>query len=83
MEYTTRIAPSPTGFAHIGTLRTALFNYYAARASGGNFRLRIDDTDLKRSDKKYIKPIFDALDWLELDYDKEIIYQIKRIIQYK
>ena len=53
-----RIAPSPTGYLHIGTARTALFNYIFAKKYGGKFILRIEDTDLERSDKKYEKDIF-------------------------
>lgn len=67
--YNTRFAPSPTGFAHVGNYRTAYFNYLAARATGGKFFLRIDDTDLNRSDDKYTDVIYDAMNWLGLDFD--------------
>ena len=67
--YTTRIAPSPTGMFHLGTARTAYFNYILARASGGKFILRIDDTDVARSNDAYVDVILDAMDWLGLDYD--------------
>lgn len=66
----TRIAPSPTGFLHIGTARTALFNYLFARKHGGIFVLRIEDTDLERSDKKFEKDIFEGLAWLGIDADE-------------
>jgi glutamyl-tRNA synthetase len=66
---TTRIAPSPTGYMHVGTARTALFCWLAARASGGRFILRIDDTDLDRNIDAAVQPIFDGLDWLGLDRD--------------
>ena len=66
----TRIAPSPTGFLHIGTARTALFNYLFAKKQGGAFVLRIEDTDLERSDKKFEKDIFDGLAWLGIDADE-------------
>ncbi|MDO8600877.1 MAG: glutamate--tRNA ligase [bacterium] len=65
-----RIAPSPTGPLHIGTARTALFNYLFAKKFGGHFILRIEDTDLERSDKKYEKDIFDGLAWLGIDADE-------------
>lgn len=69
MKYNTRIAPSPTGMFHLGTARTAYFNYLAARATGGRFILRIDDTDLNRNDDAAVDVIYDSLDWLGLDYD--------------
>jgi glutamyl-tRNA synthetase len=75
--YTTRIAPSPTGIAHIGTMRTAYFNWLAARASGGRFILRIDDTDAERNQPEAVQPIFDGLSWLGLDPD-EVHYQSQR-----
>ncbi len=81
MKYTTRIAPSPTGDMHIGTARTAYFNFLAARASGGKFILRIDDTDLKRNDSKYTDVILETLDWLGLDYD-QLVYQSQRFDRY-
>lgn len=65
----TRIAPSPTGYMHLGTARTAYFNWLAARATGGTFLLRIDDTDADRSDDKYLSSIYDTLSWLGFDYD--------------
>lgn len=65
-----RIAPSPTGFLHIGTARTALFNYLFAKKFDGHFILRIEDTDIKRSDKKYEKDIFDGLAWLGIEADE-------------
>lgn len=69
MGYVTRIAPSPTGLFHLGTARTAYFNWLAARASGGRFILRIDDTDAARNDEAYVNVILDAMAWLGLDYD--------------
>lgn len=65
-----RIAPSPTGPLHIGTARTALFNYLFAKRYKGKFILRIEDTDLKRSDPKYEKDIIDGLRWLGIIYDE-------------
>lgn len=67
--FITRIAPSPTGFLHLGTARTAYFNWLAARASGGRFLLRIDDTDSSRNDDAFVDVIYRALDYLGLDYD--------------
>jgi glutamyl-tRNA synthetase len=66
MTYITRMAPSPTGDFHIGSARTAYFNWLAAKASGGRFILRIDDTDLARNDDAKIAVIHDCLDWLGL-----------------
>jgi glutamyl-tRNA synthetase len=68
--YTTRIAPSPTGMMHIGTARTALFNWLVARASGGRFLLRMDDTDAERNCAEAEQPIFEGLRWLGLDWDE-------------
>ncbi len=67
--YNTRIAPSPTGDFHIGTARTAYFNWLIARSTGGRFSVRIDDTDQNRSSDEFVKPIYDSLNWLGLDYD--------------
>lgn len=69
MKYNTRIAPSPTGMMHIGTARTALFNWVVAKSSGGHFILRLDDTDTERNQPEAIQPIFDGLKWLGIEYD--------------
>ena len=74
-----RIAPSPTGFLHIGTARTALFNWLFAKKHGGEFILRIEDTDLERSDKKYEEDIINGLKWLGLDWTEEIFRQSERL----
>ncbi|MFQ6017831.1 MAG: glutamate--tRNA ligase [Kiloniellaceae bacterium] len=74
----TRFAPSPTGFLHIGGARTALFNWLYARHHGGKFRLRIEDTDRKRSTEAAINAILAGLRWLELDWDDEVVYQFPR-----
>ena len=66
----TRFAPSPTGYLHIGNLRTALFNWLIARAAGGSFILRIDDTDPERSKEEYVDAIKQDLDWLGLTWDR-------------
>ncbi len=67
---TTRFAPSPTGYIHVGNLRTALFNYMIAAKNGGTFILRIDDTDPVRSEEKYVDAIKQDLEWLGLTWDK-------------
>ena len=67
---TTRFAPSPTGFIHIGNLRTALFNWLIARKNGGQFILRIDDTDAERSKEEYVDAIKEDLEWLGLTWDR-------------
>ncbi|MGI9440180.1 MAG: glutamate--tRNA ligase [Parvibaculales bacterium] len=73
----TRFAPSPSGFLHIGGARTALFNWAFARHYGGQFLLRIEDTDRKRSTDEAIAAILDGMDWLGLEYDNTPIYQHK------
>ena len=70
-----RFAPSPTGYLHIGGARTALFNWLYAKKHKGTFLLRIEDTDTERSEKKYIDQISDALQWLGLPWDDDIVYQ--------
>ena len=67
---TTRFAPSPTGFIHVGNLRTALMNYLIARKAGGTFILRLDDTDQERSKQEYADGIMADLDWLGLHWDR-------------
>lgn len=79
---TTRIAPSPTGLFHLGTARTAYFNWLAARASGGKFILRIDDTDVARNKEEHVDLIVDTLSWLGLDYD-ELHRQSDRLDRYR
>ncbi|MFC1807490.1 glutamate--tRNA ligase [Candidatus Omnitrophota bacterium] len=78
-----RFAPSPTGFLHIGSARTALFNWLYARAQSGKFIIRIEDTDKERSDEKYLDEILGSLKWLGLDWDEDIYYQSKRLDLYK
>ena len=79
MEVVTRFAPSPTGYLHIGGVRTALFNWLYARKHNGKFKLRIEDTDLKRSTEDAKKAIINGLKWLNLDWDEDIIYQSERL----
>jgi glutamyl-tRNA synthetase len=79
----TRFAPSPTGFLHIGGLRTALFCWLYARRHAGTFVLRIEDTDLERSTDAAIQQILDGLEWAELIHDEGPFYQTKRLERYK
>jgi glutamyl-tRNA synthetase len=78
MTVTVRFAPSPTGFLHIGGARTALFNWLFARHHRGIFRLRIEDTDRKRSTSGAVSAIIDGLEWLGLEWDGEIVHQFAR-----
>lgn len=78
-----RFAPSPTGFLHIGSVRTALFNYLFAKHNNGKFLLRIEDTDMERSSEKMIKNILQSLKWLGLDYDENYIKQSDNIERHK
>lgn len=78
-----RIAPSPTGYLHVGTGRTAIFNYLFARKYGGQFRIRIEDTDVERSDASLVEPILNALRWLGCEWDGEVIYQSQRLDIYR
>jgi glutamyl-tRNA synthetase len=73
-----RFAPSPTGYLHIGGVRTALFNYLFARKEGGGFLLRIEDTDVERSTEESVRAIFDGMEWLGLDHDEEPVRQSGR-----
>jgi len=83
MTVRTRFAPSPTGFLHIGGLRTALFCWLYARRHGGQFVLRIEDTDLERSTAAAIQQIIDGMEWAGLDHDEGPFYQTKRFDRYK
>jgi len=79
----TRIAPSPTGFLHLGTARTALYSWAYARHFGGEFVLRIEDTDVARSTQDSVDQILASMQWLGLDYDEGPIYQMQRLSRYK
>jgi len=70
-----RFAPSPTGYLHIGAARSALFNWLFARKIGGKFLLRIEDTDLQRSTEESTRSIIEGLEWLELTYDEQLVFQ--------
>ncbi len=78
----TRIAPSPTGFLHLGTARTALYSWAYARHFGGQFVLRIEDTDLARSTQDSVDQILAAMAWLGLGYDEGPVYQMQRLARY-
>ena len=78
-----RFAPSPTGFLHIGSARTAIFNWLYARHAGGKFLLRIEDTDLKRSESRFLDEILEDLRWLGLDWDEEPLFQSRRFDVYR
>ncbi|MBS0447879.1 MAG: glutamate--tRNA ligase [Proteobacteria bacterium] len=79
----TRIAPSPTGFLHLGTARTALYSWAYARHYGGQFVLRVEDTDVSRSTQESVDQILAAMHWLGLDYDEGPIYQMQRLDRYR
>ena len=79
----TRIAPSPTGFLHLGTARTALYSWAYARHFGGEFVLRIEDTDVARSTQDSVDQIMASMHWLGLDYDEGPIYQMQRLDRYR
>ncbi|MBZ4201016.1 MAG: glutamate--tRNA ligase [Methylotenera sp.] len=83
MTVRTRFAPSPTGFLHIGGARTALFSWAYAKKHGGEFILRIEDTDVARSTPEAVQAILDGMHWLGLDYDQGPFYQMQRMDRYK
>ena len=79
----TRFAPSPTGFIHLGNIRSALYPWAFARANGGDFILRIEDTDLERSNQASVDVIIEGMAWLGLDHDEGPFYQMQRMDRYK
>tara|TARA_B100000965_G_scaffold283373_1_gene241270 strand:+ start:348 stop:1784 length:1437 start_codon:yes stop_codon:yes gene_type:complete len=83
LEKRLRLAPSPTGLLHIGTARTALFNWLYAKKTNGKFLIRIEDTDIVRSKSEYESNILDGLNWLGLNWDEEPIKQSKRVSIHK
>ncbi|MDN5863339.1 MAG: glutamate--tRNA ligase, partial [Salinisphaera sp.] len=83
MTIITRFAPSPTGHLHIGGARTALYSWLVARQAGGRFVLRIEDTDRERSTPEAVAAIVDAMAWLGLDHDGEVVYQTERFGRYR
>ena len=79
----TRFAPSPTGFIHLGNIRSALYPWAFARATGGDFILRIEDTDVERSSQAAVDVIVEGMRWLGLDYDDGPFFQMQRMDRYK
>lgn len=79
----TRFAPSPTGYLHIGGIRTAIFNYAFAKKHNGNFFLRIEDTDLERSTQEAVDKILEGMAWLNLKHDGDVIYQAQNFDRHK
>lgn len=82
MTIRTRFAPSPTGYLHVGGVRTALFSWLYARKHGGEFILRIEDTDLERSSRESVNAILEGMSWLGLEYDKGPFFQTERFDRY-
>lgn len=83
MTLTTRFAPSPTGYLHVGGARTALYSWLYAKKKGGNFILRIEDTDLERSTQESVDAIMDGMNWLQLDWNEGPYFQTQRFDRYK
>src|SRR5436853_2579689 len=83
MTVVTRFAPSPTGYLHIGGARTALFCWLYARKMGGEFLLRIEDTDQERSTQEAVDAILHGMDWLGLTADHPPIFQMQRFERYR
>jgi len=79
----TRFAPSPTGYLHIGGIRTAIFNYAFAKKHNGKFFLRIEDTDVERSTQEAVDKILEGMSWLSLNHDGDIVYQAKNFNRHK
>src|SRR5438046_3333606 len=82
-EIRTRFAPSPTGFLHLGNIRSALYPWAFARKHGGVFILRIEDTDIERSTPEAVQAILDSMQWLGLDYDEGPYYQMQHMERYR
>jgi len=83
MSVRTRFAPSPTGFLHLGNIRSALFPWAFARHHGGTFILRIEDTDLERSTPEATQAIVETMQWLGLGYDEGPYHQMQRMDRYR
>src|SRR5213595_2999203 len=83
MSVRVRFAPSPTGYLHVGGARTALFNWLFARKEGGQFLLRIEDTDKARSTDEHTQVILDGLTWLGLDWDEQPIFEGARLARHQ
>ena len=83
MSLTTRFAPSPTGYLHVGGARTALYSWLYAKKNNGEFILRIEDTDLERSTQESVDAIMDGMNWLNLEWTQGPFFQTKRFDRYK
>ena len=83
MKVRTRFAPSPTGFIHLGNIRSALYPWAFARSQGGSFVMRIEDTDVERSTSEAVDVILESMHWLGLDYDEGPFYQMQRMDRYR
>ena len=83
MKVRTRFAPSPTGFIHLGNIRSALYPWAFARSQGGAFVMRIEDTDVERSTSQAVDVILESMHWLGLDYDEGPFYQMQRMDRYR
>ena len=83
MKTRTRFAPSPTGFIHLGNIRSALYPWAFARSTGGDFILRIEDTDVERSNQESVDVILEGMRWLGLNHDEGPFYQMQRMDRYK
>ena len=83
MRIRTRFAPSPTGFIHLGNLRSALYPWAFARSKGGDFILRIEDTDQERSSLEAVEVILEGMHWLGMDPDEGPIYQMQHMDRYR
>ena len=83
MSVRVRLAPSPTGTLHIGTARTAIFNWLFAQRRGGRFLIRIEDTDKQRSRQDYTDNILSGLQWLGINWDEELVYQSERVADHR
>src|SRR5574343_217599 len=79
----TRFAPSPTGFIHLGNIRSALYPWAFAKATGGDFILRIEDTDVERSSQAAVDVILEGMQWPGLNHDEGPFYQMQRMDRYK
>lgn len=80
MTVKTRFAPSPTGYLHVGGARTALYSWLYAKNQGGEFVLRIEDTDLERNSQEAVDAILEGMEWLGLEWDEGPYYQTQRLI---
>ncbi|MDC3072277.1 glutamate--tRNA ligase [bacterium] len=82
MKVVTRFAPSPTGYLHLGSARTAIYNYLYAKKNKGKYLIRIEDTDKKRSTQAAIEAIHDGLNWLQINSSEKIVYQSQQIVSH-